>query len=64
VLNADYSGRNGANLKDLIMLVGNEPDARERSEGEYRSLLNAGGFEVVDVLLFDAPRDLLVAKKR
>jgi 3-hydroxy-5-methyl-1-naphthoate 3-O-methyltransferase len=64
VLNADYSGRNGANLKDLIMLVGNEPDARERSEEEYRSLLNAAGFEVVDVLLLDAPRDLLVAKKR
>jgi 3-hydroxy-5-methyl-1-naphthoate 3-O-methyltransferase len=64
VLNPDYSGRNFANLKDLIMLIGNEPDARERSEEEYRNLLEATGFEVVDVLRFDAPRDLLVARKR
>jgi len=64
VLNPDFSGRNLANLKDLIMLVGNEPGARERSEEEYRSLLSATGFEVVSVIRLEAPRDLLVAKKR
>lgn len=64
VLNSDFSGRNSANLKDLIMLIANEPDARERSEEEYRSLLNATGFDVVNVMRLEAPRDLLVARKR
>jgi 3-hydroxy-5-methyl-1-naphthoate 3-O-methyltransferase len=64
VLNPDFSGRNLANLKDLIMLVGNEPGARERSEEEFRSLLSTTGFDVVDVIRLEAPRDLLVAKKR
>jgi len=64
VLRPDFSGANLANLKDLVMLVANEPDARERTEQEYRSLLDATGFELVDVLRFDAPRDLLVARKR
>ncbi len=64
VLRPDFSGSNLANLKDLIMLVANEPGARERSEQEYRSLLDATGFDLVDVIRFEAPRDLLVAKKR
>ena len=64
VLRPDFSGSNLAHLKDLLMLVANEPNARERSEDEYRSLLDATGFDVVDVLRLDAPRDLLVAKKR
>jgi len=64
VLRPDFSGSNLANLKDLIMLVANEPDARERSEQEYRSLLDTTGFDVVDVIRLEAPRDLLVAKKR
>ncbi len=64
VLQPDFSGPNLAILKDLIMLVANEPDARERSEQEYRSLLDATGFDAVDVIRLDAPRDLLVAKKR
>jgi hypothetical protein len=64
VLRPDFSGSNLANLKDLVMLVANEPDARERSEQEYRSLLDATGFDVVDVIRLEAPRDLLVAKKR
>jgi len=46
------------------MLVANEPDARERSEDEYRSLLDTAGFDVLDVLRLDAPRDLIVARKR
>jgi hypothetical protein len=64
VLQPDFSGPSLANLKDLIMLVANEPDARERSEQEYRSLLDATGFDAVDVIRLDAPRDLLVAKRR
>jgi hypothetical protein len=46
------------------MLVANEPGARERSENEYRSLLDTTGFDVKDVLRLDAPRDLMVARKR
>jgi hypothetical protein len=64
VLRPDFSGSNFANPKDLLMLVANEPDARERTEQEYRSLLDATGFETVLVMRFDAPRDLLVARKR
>jgi hypothetical protein len=64
VLNPDFSGSNVANLKDLLMLVANEPGARERSEDEYRSLLDEAGFDVVKVVRLEAPRDLLIAKKR
>jgi hypothetical protein len=31
---------------------------------EYRSLLDAAGFDAVDVIRLEAPRDLLVATKR
>jgi hypothetical protein len=51
-------------VKDLLMLVANEPDARERSLSEYRGLLDEAGFDVVDVIRFEAPRDLIVARKR
>ena len=64
VMRPDVSGSNLAHMKDLLMLVANEPDARERSEDEYRSLLDVAGFNVDDVIRFDAPRDLLVATKR
>jgi acetylserotonin N-methyltransferase len=64
VLRPDFSGSNIANAKDLLMLVANEPDARERSEQEYRSLLDEAGFEVTDVIRFESPRDLVVARKR
>jgi hypothetical protein len=46
------------------MLVGNEQNARERSVQEYRSLLNETGFDVVEVIQLEAPRDLVVARKR
>jgi len=64
VLRADFLGPNLALVKDLLMLIANEPDARERSEQEYRSLLDASGFDVVDVVRLEAPRDLVIAKKR
>jgi hypothetical protein len=64
VLNDDFSAPNGALVKDLLMLLANESGARERSEGEYRELLNAAGFDVVSLLRLEAPRDLVVARKR
>jgi hypothetical protein len=64
VLNDDFSGSKTAHIKDLLMLLANEPGARERSEGEYRGLLDAAGFDVTSLIRLDAPRDLLVARKR
>ena len=64
VLAPDHSGTGSANLKDIIMLLANESDARERTEQEYRELLDATGFEIVELIRIDAPRDLLVARKR
>ncbi len=64
VLANDFSGSAIAHMKDLLMLVANEPDARERSEGEYRSLLGDSGFEVTQVVHLQAVRDLVVARKR
>ena len=46
------------------MLIANESGAREQSEAEYTSLLDEAGFDVVGVMRLDAPRDLLIAKKR
>ena len=64
VLNDDFSGSTVTHVKDLLMLLANESGARERSEPEYRELLDASGFDVTDLLRLDAPRDLLVARKR
>ena len=63
VLNDDFSANNLALMKDLLMLIANE-DARERSETEYRDLLGEAGFAVEKIMRFDAPRDLVVARKR
>jgi hypothetical protein len=40
------------------------PDARERTTDEYRALLDRAGFELEEVIEMNAPRDLLVARKR
>ena len=64
VLHDDFSGSTLAHVKDLLMLVANESGARERSESEYRELLDAAGFNVTSLARLDAPRDLLVARKR
>ena len=64
VLRDDFSGSALTHMKDLLMLVANESGARERSESEYRELLAAAGFDVTDLARLDAPRDLLVARKR
>jgi hypothetical protein len=64
VLRNDFSGSTLAHMKDLFMLIANEPGARERSEAEYTSMLDATGFQFSDLLRLEAPRDLLVARKR
>ena len=64
VLHDDFSGSTVAHVKDLLMLLANESGARERSESEYRELLDAAGFDVTSLARLDAPRDLLVSRKR
>jgi hypothetical protein len=64
VLGEDFVGKGFANAKDLLMLVANEPGARERTASEYRGLLDETGFDLVNVVHLDAPRDLLIARKR
>jgi acetylserotonin O-methyltransferase len=64
VLNDDFSGERYALLMDLHMLLCCEPGARERSEAHYRSLLEDTGFVQIDVVRLDAPRDMVIARKR
>ena len=64
VLNDDYSGSLFGVLMSLHLLVVCAPGARERSEREYRSLLAETGFWDVEVIRLEAPRDLIVARKR
>jgi hypothetical protein len=64
VLKPDFSAPAFALMKDLTMLVACEPGARERTEAEYRSLLNETGFDTAEVIRLYAPRDLVVARKR
>jgi hypothetical protein len=63
VLNNDFSGTRFALMLDLTMLVAAESGARERSEAEYRSLLEEAGFRDMEVIRIEAPRDLIVARK-
>jgi hypothetical protein len=46
------------------MIVACESGARERTEAEYEALLEAAGFDLARVIRLDAPRDLIVARKR
>ena len=64
VLFPDYSRPHLAALKDLVMLLANEAGARERTESEYRALLDAAGFTIQNVVRFESTRDLIVATKR
>ncbi|HET9223676.1 MAG TPA: methyltransferase, partial [Roseiflexaceae bacterium] len=63
VLNNDYSGTTAGLMMDLHMLVVSAPGGRERSEAEYRSLLRQAGFTEIEIVRFDAPRDLMIARK-
>jgi 2-polyprenyl-3-methyl-5-hydroxy-6-metoxy-1,4-benzoquinol methylase len=63
VLNNDLSGTQFGVLMSLHMLVVCEPGAKERNEDEYRSLLEETGFRNIEVVRFDAPRDLIICRK-
>ena len=63
VLNNDYSGTQFGVLLSLHMLVVCEPGAKERSEAEYRTLLEEAGFRDIEVARLGAPRDLIIARK-
>jgi 3-hydroxy-5-methyl-1-naphthoate 3-O-methyltransferase len=63
VLNNDHSGTPFGVLLSLHMLVVCESGARERSEAEYRALLEEAGFRDLEVVRLDAPRDLVIARK-
>jgi hypothetical protein len=62
-LNNDFSGDRYALLSDLQMLLCCEPGAKERSEAEYRALLEEAGFKEIEFIRLDAPRDMIVARK-
>ena len=64
VLNNDFSGAQVGLMMDLHMLVVADAGARERSEAEYRTLLEQAGFQTAEVIRLDAPRDLSVARKK
>ena len=63
VLNNDFSGKKFAMMLDLLLLLLCEPGARERSEEEHRSLLEEAGFQSIEVIRLEGPRDLIVARK-
>ncbi len=63
VLNDDFSGKRFAVLMSMHMALCTEPGSRERTETEYRRLLEGAGFRNVEIIRLDAPRDLIVARK-
>jgi 3-hydroxy-5-methyl-1-naphthoate 3-O-methyltransferase len=63
VLNNDFSGDRVGLLIDLHMLLVSESGAKERSEAEYRSLLEEAGFQETEIIRLHAPRDLILARK-
>jgi hypothetical protein len=63
VLNDDFSGPRVGLMLDLHMMLVSDGGARERTEAEYRSLLERADFRGVEVMRLNAPRDLVVARK-
>ncbi|SPE27939.1 putative O-demethylpuromycin-O-methyltransferase [Candidatus Sulfopaludibacter sp. SbA3] len=63
VLHDDHSGTPFGVLMSLHMLVLCEPGARERTQAEYRTLLEETGFRMETLVRLPAPRDLLIARK-
>lgn len=63
VLNNDHSGTPYSELLSLLMLVACDPGAKERTEEEYRALLEGAGFQMERVIRLQAPRDVIVARK-
>jgi 3-hydroxy-5-methyl-1-naphthoate 3-O-methyltransferase len=52
-----------ASMMDLWMLVVSAPGAKERTEPEFRALLQGAGFGNIEVVTMNAPRDLILARK-
>lgn len=50
VLNNDFSGDRSALVGDLQMLLCCEPGAKERSDAEYRALLEEAGFREIEII--------------
>jgi hypothetical protein len=48
---------------NMHMLIACDPGAKERTESEYRQLLQTAGFQRVEVTRLSGPRDLIVARK-
>ncbi len=63
VLNNDSSGTQFGALMSLHMAIVCESGAKERSEGEYGSLLKEAGFGDVEIIRLEGPRDLIVARR-
>lgn len=63
VLHEDGPGSDLADFTSLHMSVVCEPGARQRSESEFRSLLEKAGFQQIEALRLNAPRHLVIARK-
>lgn len=63
VLENDRTGTPFSVLMSLHMLLLCEPGARERTENEYRTLLEEAGFRMERLVRLPSPRDLLIARK-
>jgi hypothetical protein len=64
VVTADSDWATFASMMDLWMLVVSAQGARERTESDFRALLEEAGFRDVEVVAMNAPRDLVLARKR
>src|SRR5262249_35112922 len=64
VLLPDHSSPTNFGMqKDLAMMIACESGSGERTEAEFCALLKEAGFDFVELKRFEAPRDLLVARK-
>src|SRR5262249_37979894 len=63
VMNEDHSGTLENELYSVFMLVACDPGGRERPFSEHRAMLRAVGFDGVEHLRLEGPRDLIVARK-
>jgi acetylserotonin N-methyltransferase len=63
VVRAGSSWAAFASMMDLWMLVTCAPGAKERTEPEFRDLLEDAGFSEVEIVTMNAPRDLIVSRR-
>jgi len=63
VLKEEGDQRPFGNIMNMHMLIACDPGAKERTESEYRQLLQDAGFQPVEVVRLSGPRDLIVARK-